>query len=127
MPKARPVGSLIFRHYDFLSSLARTRSAKRRTSLLKQANADQILSIVEVAHNLLALDKNTGKPLFHLTNRQKAKLIPQASIIRRIARARSERGARRHIQKGCGFPLAALLVPVIAEVARSLLQRKSDG
>jgi hypothetical protein len=129
MPKSRPIGPLIYGNYEFLSSVARSRSATRRQSLLNQASGTQILSIVEVAHNLLALDRKSGKPNFYLTKRQREKLIPEATIIRKIARSRSERGARRLIQRGAGVGvIASLLIPVLTEVARSLIKGgKKDG
>jgi hypothetical protein len=132
MPKPRPVGPLIYRNYEFLNTVARSRSAHRRKSLLAQASSGELLSIVEVAHNLLALDRKSGKPHFNLTKHQRGKLIPSATIIRKIARSRSEHGARRHIQRGSGIGvLAPLLIPVLAEIARSLLKggkkEESDG
>lgn len=126
MHKQRPIGPLVYRNYEFLSSVSRTKSAKKRKDLLKKATAHEILSIVEVAHNLLALDRKTGKPVFHLTNRQRAKLIPLAAVVRKIGRSRTERGARRHIQRGGGLPaLIPLLAPVLIQVAKSLLSNGS--
>jgi hypothetical protein len=126
---SRVVGPLIYRHYDFLSTLRRARSTKRRQELIRLATPEQLLSIVEVAHNILELDAKSGKPLFRLSARQRRKLIPSASIIRRIARVRSERSARHHIQKGSGIPalLASLLAPVVVEVGKQLLFKRENG
>uniref|UniRef100_A0A914IH82 AAA+ ATPase domain-containing protein n=1 Tax=Globodera rostochiensis TaxID=31243 RepID=A0A914IH82_GLORO len=62
-----------------------TRSAKKRTKMLRDANAEQLLSLVEICLNIVATR-------FTLTTRQKKRLMPYADFVRRMSRARSERG-----------------------------------
>ena len=67
---------------------------------------------------------------FTLNNRQKAKLLPYASVLRKLARARSERTARRIVQTGGGPLLPALLTPILFHAAQHLIQNftsASDG
>jgi len=104
-------------NHQFLRSLAKTKSTHKRKRLLKSATTQQLLSLVEIALNIL-------RNRFRLTHRQKNRMLPFAQFIRRLGRIRSERGARKLIvQKGSGLPIAAfasLLTPVIIELARSL-------
>jgi hypothetical protein len=104
-------------NHQFLRSLAKTRSTPRRKRLLKSATTQQLLSLVEIALNIL-------RNRFRLTHRQKNRMLPFAQFIRRLGRIRSERGARKLVvQKGNGLPIAAFasfLTPVIIELARSL-------
>ena len=114
------VGERIFRNYQYLNSLRKSRSNEKRSKLLDKAQRDQLLAIVEIALNLL-------KAKIHLSNKQKNRLIPYANLIRKIARARSEKTARRLVQQGGSLSLIpVLLAPVLAEVARSLIAGK-DG
>ncbi|CAK5044254.1 unnamed protein product [Meloidogyne enterolobii] len=56
-----------------------------------------------------------------LTPRQKNRLMPYACFVRKVSRARSERGARLALQKGNGIgAFAALLTPILIELARSI-------
>lgn len=112
------VGQRIYDNLPFLRRLCRCSSEKQRRHLIEHASFDQILAVVEVATNILCSN-------FRLTNKQKNKLVPFAPIIRQLARKRSEKTARRSliIQKGNGFLFSALLAPIIAEAARTLLQK----
>ena len=123
------IGPLILKNYSFLKNLCRTKSNKKRCGLLNNASREQLLSLVEVCSNILSDN-------FQLSKRQKARLIPHANTIRRLARARSERGAKKIIreQTGSGAPavFASLLAPVIVEAAQHLISkvfkgRKSNG
>ena len=101
---------------EFLNRLAKTKSDKRKHTLLVSASPEQILAIVEVSANIL---KNN----FVLTNRQKKRLAHYAELYRSIARARTKATARRRIQEGGQLAIAALLAPVISSLAQSLLDR----
>jgi len=126
MPERRlqPVGARVLDNYSFLKHICKTRSAKKQTKLLKEATTDQLLSLVEVCSNIL-------RGRFTLNNRQKAKLHPFASVLRKLARARSERTARRIVQTGGGPLLPALLAPILFHAAQHLIQKfdssPSDG
>lgn len=109
------VGKCVLRNYEFLNKLAKTKSDKKRLRLLNQANSQEIASIVEIAHNII-------KSHFKLTPAKKQKLIPYATPIRQLARARTAYSAKRVIQDGKGFPLASLLIPVLVAASRILLE-----
>lgn len=110
----------IARNQNFLRSLARTRSLKRRKQLLRAANTEQLLCLVEIAMNVL-------RNRFRLTRRQRNRMLPFAEYIRRLGRVRSERGAHKLVvQKGAGLPIglfASLLTPIITVLARSLIAK----
>ena len=122
MPRVQQVviGPRVLENYHFLRRLAHTRSDNRRLLYLRNATRDQLLSLVEVAHNILS-------PRFSITQRHKNRLIPHAPYIRQLARVRSEQGARRISQRGSGAALATLLIPIIAEVGRFLLSSSSTS
>jgi len=99
---------------EFLKQLAKTRSEKRKHSLLVHASPDQILAIVEICANIL---KNN----FVLNNQQRRKLARYADYYRSIARSRTERTARHRIQEGGQLAVATLLAPVLSTLAQKLL------
>jgi hypothetical protein len=101
---------------EYLNRLAKTRSDRRKHSLLLKASPDQILAIVEICANIL---KNN----FVLTNRQRRRLAHYAEYYRSIARARTEKTARNRIQQGGQLAIATLLAPVLSVLAQSLLDK----
>jgi hypothetical protein len=117
----RLIGTRILENLPFLKRLCRCSSDRSRWRLLRRANGEQLLSLVEISVNLL-------KPhCFQLTRRQKNRLLPFAGAIRRLARIRSERGARHYsIQQGGGF-FGALLAPILLEASRHLITKLSEG
>ena len=119
--RQRFIGQRVLEHFNFLQKLAKTKSEGRRCNYLKGASSDQLLTIVEIAKNLI----NSNFPL---TGRQKNRLLPYANCIRKLSRARSERGTKRLIlQKGGGLGfIPALLAPIIIEAARQLINSKSN-
>ena len=84
--------------------------------IISGASDDQLLAMVEVALNIL-------KSRFPLKPAQKRRLIPLAAEVRRLSRARSAKTARQIVQIGGNPLLSALLVPVVLEVGRYLLER----
>ena len=120
--KSQEIGDRIINNYDFLKKVAKTRSFKKRYKLLKFANQEELLAIIEVATNIL-------RGNFCLTNKQKLKLQPFAGYIRKLARIRSERGARQIIknQKGGQAVLGALLAPVLVEAATRLISKIANN
>jgi hypothetical protein len=101
---------------QFLNKLAKTKSDKVRHALILRATPDQILSIVEICHNIL-------KSNFVLTDRQRKRLASFADFYRGIARSKTERTARNRIQEGGQLAIAALLAPVLSEIAGNLLNK----
>ena len=111
-------GQRIYDNIHFLRRLCRCSSENQRWRLIKTATFDEILSVVEIATNILCSN-------FCLSKKQKTRLVPFAPLIRQLARKRSEQTARRLlvVQKGNGFLFTALLAPVIAEAARVLVKK----
>src|SRR4051812_10116212 len=108
MFKTKPVGPRVLNNFNFLKRLAKTKSRKKQQKFIKEANAEELLSIVEICTNIL----NSN---FNLNKRQKSKLIPYANYIRKLARTRSEKTARNLVQTGDGpLAIAAVLIPVLA-------------
>ena len=117
------IGPTICDNIDFLRTLSKTKSEAKRRRLLKKATSSELLAIVEICLNII-------KSRFSLTTRQKKRILPYAEIVRRISRVRSERGARKILQKGGGFPIAAaaaLLTPVIIEAVRNLISKNNGN
>jgi hypothetical protein len=110
------VGQRVLHNYDFIRALSRTRSTKKCSTLVSGASDDQLLAVVEIALNIL-------KSRFPLKEEQIERLIPLAEEVRRLSRARSAKTARRIVQIGGNPLLSALLVPVVLEVGRYLLER----
>jgi hypothetical protein len=106
----------IIENVDYLNKLAKTKSEKRRHTLLLKATPEQILSIVEICANIL-------KHNFSLTNRQRKRLSKYAENYRSIARSRTERTARNRIQEGGQLAIGALLAPVLSVIAQALLDK----
>lgn len=84
--------------------------------MLRHASDEQLLIIVEVALNIL-------KANFQLTNRQKQKLMPFAETVRQLSRARRPHRARQIVQIGGGVMLPALLMPIVVELGRYLVDK----
>lgn len=114
------VGSIVLDNFDYLKKLARTKSDKKRHSLLNKANRDQLLSLVEISANILSN--------FNLTPKQKKRLQPYAGLVRKLARVRSEKAARKIVrQTGRGAILPALLAPILIEAASHLISKFTRG
>lgn len=101
---------------QFLNKLAKTKSDRRKHSLLLKATPEQVLAIVEISANIL---KNN----FSLTIRQRKRLAKFAETYRAIARSRTERTARQRIQQGGQLAIASLLAPVLSALAQHLLDK----
>ena len=116
------ISSLIMDNKDFLNLLARSKSDSKRHRMLKHANSQQLLAIAEICLNIV-------KARYQLTTRQRKRLLPYAEFVRRMSRARSERGARKVIsQKGSGIGgvLTALLTPILIEIGRKIIKSDTD-
>lgn len=113
------VSKKIIENKEFLKKLARTKTPSIKEQLLVNATTAEILSIVEICYNLL-------KFKIPLTPSQKRKLAVHANFIRKLSRTRSEKSARKILQKGGGPVLAALLVPVLAEIAKTVYNKLTN-
>src|SRR6266576_1660781 len=111
MKKNYIIGPRIIDNFNFIKKLARTKSDKKRLHLLRNAKGEELLSLVEIAVNILSTN-------FSLSNIQKRRLLPHSLYIRKLAKVRTEKGARKVVQYGSGAFLLALLIPIIAEAAR---------
>jgi len=116
--EVQPIGQRVLDNYNFLKKLSKVRSEKKRTSLLSNASCDELLALIEISSNVLA-----GR--FCLTQRQRKRIIPFANYLRRLARIRSERGARKFVknQRGGQAVLGALLAPILVEAASHLISK----
>ena len=114
----QPIGQRVLDNYNFLRKLSRARSEDKKTTLLTNASCDELLALIEISSNVLA-----GR--FCLTRRQRAKITPFANYLRRLARLRSEKGARKFLknQKGGQAVFGALLAPILIEAASHLISK----
>ena len=103
-------------NYHFLHTLAKTRSDRKKHTLILQATPEQILSIVEICANILGSN-------FVLDTKQKRRLARYADYYRAIARSKTEKTARTRIQQGGQLAIATLLAPILSAVAQSLLDK----
>ena len=58
-----------------------------------------------------------------VNNKQKNKLAKNADFYRTIAKSKTVKTARNRIQQGGQFALAALLAPILSELAQHLLDK----
>lgn len=112
------IGPRVLENYNFLKRIAKTHSDKKWKSLVHNATREELLALTEISSNILA-----GR--FKLTNKQREKLVPFAKYIRKIARARSEEGARKLFinQQGGQAILGTLLAPILLEAAQHLISK----
>lgn len=108
------VGSSVLSNKEFLTNLCRTKSEKKRSRMIHEPTSEQLFAIAEIALNVL-------KGRLPLTNKQRERLIPYASFVRKLSRARSENSARQVVQVGGGPLLASLITPVLIEIGRALI------
>ncbi|KAL3106783.1 hypothetical protein niasHT_013141 [Heterodera trifolii] len=101
-------------NYEYLKSLGRTTSHKKRRHLLSTAGCEELLTLVEICLNLL-----NGS--FCLTRKQKQKLLAFANTIRRLARVRSEQSARKLILQHSHSKRERLRVICCAKMANKLI------
>lgn len=116
------ISSTVCENFPFLCALAKTKSLRKRRRLLKTASSEQLVALAEICLNIV-------KSRFQLTSRQKKRMMPYAEFIRRMSRARSQRGAKRIVQQGSGFSLQlfpALLTPIILELTRILTRKNGE-
>lgn len=115
------LGPLICNNAGFLKALAKSKSEQKRRRILRRASTAELLCIVEICLNIV---KNRH---LHLTTNQKTKILPYIDFVRQMSRIRTERGARRMVQKGNGYGVgiyAAIFGPIILEIAKSLLSNQ---
>lgn len=113
------VGQRVLDNIDFVRALCRTKSSKKVSRSLANATDEQLLTLVEIALNIL-------RSRFPLKSSQIRKLLPYADFVRKLSRCRSSKTARQIVQKGGNPLLSALLIPIAVEVGRHLLQSRDD-
>ena len=79
---------LVHKNAKFLHTLSSARSPNRRLSLVQTADAEELLTLVEVALNIL-------KSRIPIRAQQKERLKQQAAAIRRLSRTRNSNSARK--------------------------------
>lgn len=99
-----------------MKSLLKEKNDKNRLKMIKEASADEIFALMDAAHNILKFN-------FPLSTKQRRKLAVYAKALRKLAKKKTVDEGRKIIQKGRGPMLAALLVPVLTEVASRLISR----
>lgn len=110
------IGQNICNNIDFLKKLSQSKSEKKRRNILKTATNSELISIVEIALNIV-------KGRFNLKTRQRERIDPYKNFLRQLSRIRSEKSARRLVQKGNGIgAFAVFLTPIIIEALKQLNQ-----
>ena len=130
--------SYIIENKDFLQNIAKTRSQKVFASLIENATEDQINSIIEIVYNIL-----NGNIVLKTSKRKR--LAATAEQYRRLIRIRKPQKVRHKLIKGFGpigggklyvspsiktgsgvvTPLlAAIIGPLLGQIAQSVLERK---
>ena len=104
-----------------MKTLAAALSRQRRKHLIHNANTKQILALVEIALNLL-------KGRVPICANQKQRLGTHASDIRRLARVRSDKTARKVLlkseQQGSGpFAVASIISRLVVPFIIDALSR----
>ena len=101
----------------FLEKLRKTKSQKKFIKLIRNANDDQLLALVDICFNVI-------KGNLNIKNRQRIKLANNGDYYRTISRARSPKAAQVRIQTG-GSPtlVGAILAPVLGALAQNLLDK----
>ena len=85
--------------------------------IIKEANDDQLLAIVEICFNILRGNLNLKQKYRH-------KLSKHADLYRSISRSRSAHSARTRIQQGGSIgALAPIIAPILGALAQTLLDK----
>lgn len=90
------VGKRTIRNFDFLYSLSRCKDPQQKWEMIRKARRNQLLSIVDICSNLLS--KN-----FKLSKSEERKLENYSDFLKKLARVKTEHGAKRLILKGEGI------------------------
>jgi phosphoribosylformylglycinamidine (FGAM) synthase-like amidotransferase family enzyme len=107
----------IHNNKDYLDKFIKTKSKRKRSKFLAEADKEKLLAIVEICTNIL-------KGRFELDKKQRRRLSKSAEFYRSIARSRSEKTARRRIQTGGSLTaLAAVISPVLGVIAQHILDK----
>lgn len=102
---------------EFLNKLAKTRSQQKFIQIVRNANDEQLLAIVDICYNIIRGNLN-------LKNKNRKKLAGSGDYYRAISRSRSPKTAQTRIQTG-GNPglIAAIVAPVLGALAQTLLDK----
>ena len=113
---AYKISNNIIENLDFIEKLADITSFPTR-SLIQNAAASQILSIVEICNNILNYN-------ITLTYPQKIKLAKYAAFYRNIARCSLENKARKCILKGLDKEKQEALSILVNPVLKSIKEKE---
>jgi len=103
----------LHRNEGIISDLSRFRKPEKRNKVLKEANNDQIIALIECVSNLM----NGAVPL---SKQQKYKLKPHQNILRTISKERRMKKAQQLLVQHGGL-LPAILIPIISAIATGVL------
>jgi len=122
---ARPnVGPLITRNLPFLRDVYGSRRSKPTVrQLIGRASDEQLLCFVEICLNIL-------RGRLPLRKRHMGRLCALALTIRRLARARCAKSARRLLmctQQGAGIGVAGIVASVLVPLVADALIKKAKG
>lgn len=110
---ARKEKNKALRHKDFLTLLSKSKSKKRRNTLIDVASKNEILAIVECIYNFL-----NGRVKY--TENQKQKLTPYKTSLRKIAKNASSLKRNKEIIKQEGGFLPALIPLALGTLGKLL-------
>ena len=102
---------------DLFKKLSKTRSEKKKNKIIKAANPEAILGLIEIIHNVL-------KANYPLSLKQRKKLSKHANFYRHVSRARTESTAKKRLQKGGSVAaIGTILAPVLGALGQYLLDK----
>lgn len=110
------VGPRFHRNLNFAKALLREKSDATRHKMIENATDDEVYALMDANYNILKFN-------FPLRSHQRRKLSNYAKTLRQLARRKSAKSGRKLLQTGNGIMFAALLAPVVAEIASSLISR----
>ena len=102
---------------DFLHCICNIKSQQKLDKLIKEANDEELLAIVDICYNIL-------RGRLRLKEKDRARLSSNADYYRSISRSRTPNTARHRIQVG-GNPalIGAIVAPILGALAQTLLDR----
>ena len=114
--KSFKISENIFNNIDFLKPIEKSKSLQKQKHSLKKATTGELLAIVEAALNIV-------KSRFCINDETKTYNSSSRRVYQKIGENSGERGTKRLVQKGAGFPIAAILTPIIIEAIRQISTR----
>lgn len=111
------LGKRVVENSNFLKQIQRAKAEHVRRSLLATASDEEIITLIEICGNILYW-RVPLKP------KQKARLQEHADSLRKLIRIKTPEKAKEYlIQHGNGALIAAILSPILIELARAVLEK----